>query len=303
MNISMTGIQYFLEAARTENFSLAANHLYTAQPNLSKKIALLEQSIGVRLFERVGKRVSLTAAGRLLYREWSDAMDRIDRAVRQAQAIEKAQGNSVTIGVLEGLSIPAQAPEHMERFLAENPTLRMRLERAGFRQLWQGLDSGQYDLIITMEDQNIRRNGLESIQVGSFQSVIAINDSNPIAQNSPLTLSMLSREDFVVLSQSEAPYGYEALISACQSCGFTPRIIREANSIETLLLYVEMGMGVAMLSTLSRLQKNPHIRVIPLEGMTMNMAAYWRMAPSRPAIRTVLEIFSELAPGGDVPSA
>ncbi len=89
MSFTLTAMRYFVEVARCENVTTAAAQLYTAQPNLSKSISGLERSLGVELLRRDGRYVRLTDAGKLLYREWSQALEQIDRSVLQVQKLEE----------------------------------------------------------------------------------------------------------------------------------------------------------------------------------------------------------------------
>lgn len=290
MSITLTTMRYFLEAAEQENFSVAASRLYTAQPNLSKKIASLEQTLGIELFRRDGRHVRLTPAGRHLYTEWAAAMERIDRSVRQARLMEQERLDTLTIGVLEGMGIHAQAPRHLEALRRQYPALQLRLERAGIQRLWREFASGVFDLIVLPEvagrDYPVHPDCERRI-VDTSCGAIAINVQNPMAEHSALTLPMLSGESFVVLSQDEAPQSYRTVQEVCRRHGFTPRIIQETSSVETLLLYVEMGVGVALLVGNTRLLSNPNVRLIPLEDLRFNVTAYWHTSPARPILQAL----------------
>ena len=73
--MNLTKIRYFIEVARCGNFSEAARRLYTAQPNVSKQIAQMEQELDFSLFVRSKRAVKLTPAGQLLYDRLKDLPD------------------------------------------------------------------------------------------------------------------------------------------------------------------------------------------------------------------------------------
>lgn len=300
MNISLTTMHYFLEAAKYENFSTAANRLYTAQPNLSKKISGLEQELGITLFRRDGRHVYLTDAGRLLYEEWSSALGRIEGAIRQARNLEQDQKSFVTIGILEGMSLSPQTPMHFKELQKHRPGLNLRLERCGTARIWQEFESGAFDMIVVCE---LHDNPHPIPPFCSKQllytcgGAIAINAGNPIAGHEKLTLPMLREEGFVAISQEEIPEGYRTLQDVCRRAGFEPKVMREASSIETLLLYVEAGIGAAVLSGNSRLASNPNIRLVPLEDILFDVAVFWHADPDRPAAGAIQEVLAaELLP-------
>lgn len=292
MSISLNAIRYFVTAAKYENFSKAANELYTAQPNLSKRIAELERTIGVQLFRRTGKQVRLTEAGRLLHQEWAAALDKMDQSLRQARAMQREQDNVLSLGVLEGVNISSLVPRQLQAFQNDHPNVNLRLERCGMHRLWQEFDAGRLDMIVTSEVSGMAPSIPASIVrhvIGTNRGMIAINVRDPMAQRSAVTLSMLREESFIALSQEETPQGYLTLEEACRRVGFEPRIIREAASIETLLLYVEAGIGISLVSGNTRFISNPDIRLIPLDDLFFDDVVYWRINPIHPAVQAAVE--------------
>ena len=292
MSISLNAIRYFVTAAKYENFSKAANELYTAQPNLSKRIAELERAVDVRLFQRMGKQVRLTEAGRLLSNEWSNALDKIDQALRQAQALQQEQDNVLSLGVLEGVSISSLVPQRLREFQNDHPDVILRMERCGMHRLWQEFDAGRLDMIVTSEVSGMvppLSSFLVRRVMSTSRGVIAINARDPMAQHAAVTLPMLRDESFIALSQEETPQGYRTLREVCRRAGFEPRITREAASIETLLLYVEAGLGISLISENSRVVSDPNVRLIPLDDLLFDNVIYWRNNPIRPAVQAAVE--------------
>ncbi len=280
MSISLTTMRYFVEAARCENFSEAANRLYTTQPNLSKKISGLEKELGVELFRREGRHVHLTEAGQFLSKDWSDALEKIERSILQTQKMERNRMESLTVGILEGMEVNVDSLHRIDRFRGKYPHAQIRMERTGQRRLWQDFSSGRFDVIVSQELQNASfelPSGCARQVIGTSNGVIAINTQSAIAETDALTLPMLAEANFIVLSREEAPQSYQALRDACRRSGFEPRIVRETDSIETLLLYVETGAGVALLSGNSRLVSNPNIRFLPLHDMFFDTVVYWHV--------------------------
>ncbi len=292
MNISLNVIRYFVEAAKQENFSRAANRLYTAQPNLSKKIAELEKTIGVSLFQRTGRQVHLTPAGRYLYDEWAAALEQIERSIRRARMMEQEQRDTVTLGILEGMSIAPDSARWLEILHERYPDVQLHMERSGMHQLFQDFDAGKYDIVVASEFQGAHspvRSQCGRRVWETCSGVIAINTRDPMAEHRSLTLPMLSGENFISLSQDESPEGYTQFQEICRRYGFEPHIIRETSSIETLLLYVETGVGVALLSGNTRLTSNPSIRLIPLEDLLFDTVVYWHADPVRPAVQAMID--------------
>ena len=109
-----------------------------------------------------------------------------------------------------------------------------------------------------------------------------------MAEHDVLTLPMLRDKCFLVLSEEKSPKGYRITREICLRAGFTPRETQKVASIETLMLYVEMGAGVTVLSGNNRLMSDPNIRLIPLKAIQFDVVAYWREASMPEAVRSVL---------------
>ncbi|MDI2030543.1 LysR family transcriptional regulator [Saccharopolyspora sp. TS4A08] len=93
-------LRYVLAVARAGSFSRAAEDLYLAQPSLSVQIRKLEKELGIALFDRLGRRVVLTAAGEEFVAHVQQALAHLDRARAGAAAVRSLQGGRVSIGVL-----------------------------------------------------------------------------------------------------------------------------------------------------------------------------------------------------------
>lgn len=100
---SLEKYRIFFQAARFENFTQAARELFVTQSSVSQAVRALEESLGVALFTRLGKKVQLTEEGRLLYRELEQAFGRIKRAEEVIEEVTKASRGSLTIGASDTL--------------------------------------------------------------------------------------------------------------------------------------------------------------------------------------------------------
>src|ERR1700681_609003 len=93
-------LRYFAAVARAQSFSRAAERCFVSQPSLSQQISKLEKSLGQRLFDRLGRRVVLTEAGRLLLDRAESILAAVDDARRRLRDADAIEGGRVTVGVL-----------------------------------------------------------------------------------------------------------------------------------------------------------------------------------------------------------
>ena len=132
----------------------------------------------------------------------------------------------------------------------------------------------------------------DSVQIFPQAPAIAINGSHPLAKEERLDMTRLKDEDFVVISPEESPVGYDRFIRQCQETGFTPHVVRQPRSLESLILCVELGVGVALLDQNTRLSHNSNVRTIPIPGKDMYVVAAFIQDDYRPMLQNVLKILS-----------
>lgn len=280
-------MRYFTVAAECGSFSETARRLYTSQPNISKQISSLEAELGVRLFVRDRHTIRLTRAGEYLYEEMKDLPPLLDRVFETTRALGRGDAGELRIGLLAGQRLGTEIIERFNHFTARYPDVSFTLERAGFSELHESLQSFRYDMIITLSFDVKPSPDLctESIMARQ-QPAIFVSRMSPLADR----LDDLSKAPFVVISPRESYGGYEQLIRSCRQQGFEPNIVRLADSLDSLLFYVETGVGIAILDRNTRLEIDQNIRVIPIEDAdSPDVVAVWSSHNTNPNIRNLVD--------------
>ena len=285
--MNLLRIKYFVEAAGCSSFSEAARRLFTTQPNLSRQISAMEDELGVKLFQRGSKVTRLTPAGQYLYGQLRDIPEITDRAFEQVRAYR--HGEQISIGILEGIDISSRLTAGLTKLQREYPELEFRLERNHFKQLRSGLNNFNYDLILTLAFELESLERVEYTTLVRQQGSIGMSIDHPKAALSRLSLFDFRNEDFLCISPEESPGGYRLLLDSCARAGFTPRIVRQMHSSESLILGVETGLGVTVLDRhTSRLLSNPRVRLAELEeSYNADLLAIWRSDNRNPLLPKV----------------
>ena len=292
--MNLMRIKYFVEVSKWGSFSKAAQMLYVSQPNLSRQIALMEQEVGFELFHRSGKNIQLTRAGEYLYGQFRDLPELTERAIAHAEAISRRDAGSLSIGVLEGQDVNAFLSGRINSLREKDPNLLIELERNSFRNLRQGLDRGAYDVLFTLEFELEGRDDWDSVMLFQQPGAIVLSRSHPLANKDKLTIEDFRNEPFVAISRENSPGGYNLLLKQCAECGFTPNIVRETATTESLFLCVEMGMGVAILDRNTRLERNDTLRIIDIpESRAAGLVAVWRKDNRNPMVPALIKALTE----------
>jgi len=284
--MDLTKLKYFTTAAECGNFSETARRLYTSQPNISKQISSLETEINAKLFFRDRHSVRLTRAGEFLYRQTKDLPAELDRIFETRRALARGDTGDLTIGVLAGQRLGTDVIRRFQKFTSLYPDVRFTLERAGFSELMSSLDALRFDMILTFSFDVPGRDDLivESI-LEKQQPALFVSRMSPLAE-----LEDFSCAPYVVISPQESYGGYEQLIHSCRQRGFEPNIVRLADSLDSLLFYVETGVGVAVLDRNTRLETDQNIRVIPMDDAdSPSFVAVWSSRNTNPNIRRLAD--------------
>lgn len=288
--MNLIRIQYFVEVAKRENFSQAAQALYVSQPNLSKQISLMEQELGFALFHRVGKTVRLTQAGRYLYEKFKDLPEYTAQAIAHAHALSRGDVGNLSVGILEGQDINLAMSRALQRLQAKYPEVEVELERNSFRNLRSGLTNCRFDMIITLGFELEQEQNWEYRCLREQRGAIAINRRNPLSEKADLSLADLKDELFVAIAKEESPSGYKQLLKQCANFGFTPNIVREASTLESLLLCVETGIGVALIDRNTRLENDESVRIITIpDSKRSDVVAVWQRDNYNPMVHHLVE--------------
>jgi DNA-binding transcriptional LysR family regulator len=285
-------IRYFVETAACGSFSEAARRVYTSQSNISKQIAQLEEELGYPLFIREHRKVHLTEAGQYLYEQWEKLPEQIATQVEHGRKLSE-NVNRISIGILEGQDVNEMLLDKLEQLHQINEGYTFSLERNSYKNLRNGLRNGSYDIIITLDFDVMEEWDFEYKVMYQKSPAIAMRKSHPLAKRADFSLADLKNENFVVISKEESPGGYNRLLNSCADCGFKPHIVREPNSLETLLLCVEMGMGIALLDQNTRLELSPYVVTIPQKAKEMAVVAAIQSKEERHIIRRVAEFLAK----------
>lgn len=143
-------LRTFRVVADKLSFTKAAQTLYMAQSSVSAQIKLLEEELNLKLFDRIGRRVILTDAGRKLY-DYARRMEEMTREIKSEFSENQYALGSLTIRVPETLA-GVYMPEVIRRFHKDHPKVKLDFINCSDEQLKEELNSGRIDLAFLLTD-------------------------------------------------------------------------------------------------------------------------------------------------------
>lgn len=259
-------LRAFLTIADVRHFGRAANALHLSQPALSKQIAALEESLGARLFERGRHGAELTTFGE---RFATDAQTLIrDADAVLARARESSSGTRGFLRVGLCLSALTHVPKLIAEFRQLNPNVSITVHDSSSNEQTRRLLAGKLDVgFMRMPAQT----GLSSCAVLDESLALAVPEHAPY-KRLPAKLDALNEPGFIALSRQRGP-GLAAQIDRwCSERQFVPRVIQEADDIQSVLAAVAGGVGAAFLPSRAQYLLRD-ARVLTLR----DKAAQWRI--------------------------
>lgn len=283
--MDLTKLSYFVAAAECGSFTAAARREYTSQPNISKQMSALEEEMGTKLFVRENRSVRLTPAGEYLFEQVRELPERLNRVFETTRAIGRSGTGELTVGLLTGQSLSGALIDRFRRFTERWPGLHYTLERASFRDLRDALHSFRYDMIITLSFDVETEPELAMATIKHQSTALFVSRMTPLTEGK--TLGDLP---FIAISPKESYGGYNQLLRFGEQHGFQPNIVRLADSLDSLLFYVEAGVGVTLLDRNTRLEQDRNICATPLpDSEPSDLVAVWLRSNTNPNISRMVE--------------
>ncbi|UCV02143.1 CysB family HTH-type transcriptional regulator [Dechloromonas denitrificans] len=242
-------LRYIVEIQRQGlNVSEAAEALYTSQPGISKQVRLLEDELGVAIFERSGKRFTgVTEPGKTV-------LAIAERILREAENLKRASSEFATgdSGRLVLAATHTQAryalPIVVRDFVAQHPTVKLEMHQGSPTQIAEWVVSGEADIGIATEalDQYPQ---LITLPVRQWSHCVIAPEGHPILQTLPLSLSELVK--WPLITYDTAFTGRSRINRAFERIGTEPNVALTALDADVIKTYVTLGLGLGIISALA----------------------------------------------------
>ncbi|MDO5476061.1 MAG: LysR family transcriptional regulator [Eubacteriales bacterium] len=259
--MTLNQLQYFYQAAKTQHFNRAAENLSISQPSLSRAISSLENELGVMLFERVGRNVTLTKAGLLFLEHTERILDNINVAERKMHQIA-CSGGEISVAYVSPLAtqfIPRVVHSFMKE--DENKDISFRFYQGISFQNIQGLKSGRYDVIFGTRD--VSEMSIRFLPVLHQKMVVILPEGHELAEESAIDPSVFNKYPVLTYDQFSGLGKYSQ--NFFRRHGLHPSIICESPDENGITSLVEEGFGIALVADVDYIHR-PGICIRPLTG-------------------------------------
>lgn len=270
-------LRYFVTLAHLEHYTRAAEELGITQPSLSHAIAALEDELGIPLFEKEGRNVVLSKAGRQFLTDVQQSLAILDAGVTRMQKLGKGQG-TIDLCFLRGLGADL-VPQLISAFQATpaGKGVEFRLHTAATWEMMEGLDSQLYDLALSSYDANARH--IRFLKMEERPFFLVVPDHHPLADRDSVDLEetldlphVLFARTAAIRSDIDQIYGRLSRM---------PRIAYEVQEAQDIAGLVANDFGVAVLQESYFLDSLP-VKAIPLKNETLKRTIYLAASQRHP---------------------
>lgn len=254
-------LKEFVVLTQTGNFMEAAEILYSSQSTLSKHIKSMENELGVSLFDRTTRKVSVSKFGRLLLPYARQVTEIQDKYLAELRSNRESDKESLNLGSIYGLA-QYKITDVLVKFKKNNPKATLNVQQASSAVLKEMLQQRKCELAFV---RDIEGAGDEFVRLPFITDtiVVVLPLDHPLAKKKSIPLKMLANENFLLAVPGTMPY--KLSMKACELSGFEPRVTYNDPELENHIDLVIKGMGVSLaLKRLALYHFHPKIALVDI---------------------------------------
>ncbi|QUL78786.1 LysR family transcriptional regulator [Brevibacterium sp. SMBL_HHYL_HB1] len=293
MKFTLAQITSFIAVAENLHFGQAAEELNMTQPPLSRQIQKLEKSIGVQLFERNNRNVTLTPAGETFLAEAYGLVASVNRAPRRAQKVAEGSWGQITIGCTAVSSFGVLG-DLLSRIADRLPGVSVEISEMVTAEEVKALGDGLIDIGLGRPDRVPAT--VETALVQSERLVAAVPIDHAFAHRDSLRSSEISGQNLIMHSPTKARYFYDLTVRYIDVG--SNEITHSLSQILTIVNLVAAGRGIAVVSESAahlRLDGVVYVPLVDVPDGAVELHAIWNPDSRNPALRKVIELVREFS--------
>lgn len=236
-----------------------------AQTAMSRQISLLEEELGCQLFYRSHQRVTLTRAGEKFYQDMSAVLAAYDEAIQEAKRVSITMTGVLRVGIgqYEGGFVSALIQEFCQVF----PSVEISVAQYRYQELVTLLLRGKLDVAFALpvSAEYLDDQPVETLELFEADLGIVVPATHPALHAEILPPDFWEKECLITLSEEDGPTSMQNLHQKMQQAGWHAVSTRRANSLESEILMLEAGVGVAILPRFLEKTLSPKLQFLPVK--------------------------------------
>ena len=276
-------IQYFLTISEVGSFNKASEKLFISQPSLSAGIKKLETELEVELFERTGRGIILTSAGKLFQRKAEEILQKYESLRTEIKQFKKQP--TLKLGTLHTIRSYDLA-QLLAKFSQKYPDVNIEILNGYLPELQNWLEQGHIDLAITWLTEE---NYFNTLPLFDQPFKLAVPNSHPYAKNKSVRLMDLDRQPYINRTNCEFWQSNPTMFS---SVGVQPQFVYSSNNEEWVISLIQAGIGMSIMPVWSNLSDVIYIPILDL-SLSRVVGLKWRKKQTLDAVQWFQECASD----------
>lgn len=287
--LELRQLNYFKVLAEELHYRKAAELLFISQSALSQQIKHLEGILKVSLFERSNRKVTLSEAGILFYKDVIQILNKVEIAATNIRLYTTGNTGQMGIGFVAS-AMSSILPGLLKQFHTDCPNIRFRLDELNNADQVVALQNETLDMGFMRS--NHLPDGFASKRVHTETFSLVLPRQHPVTTAKFKNIGQFRDENFILFPNEQSQLYYQQIIDLCADHGFTPRVAHRSIHAPTIFRLVENGMGLSVIPTSLASTENPNIRHIELKDIPQRTALYavWKKTNSNPALPYFLDM-------------
>lgn len=252
-------LRYFCAVAETGSFTRAAEREQVAQPSLSQQVIKLEEELGVRLFDRLGRTVRLTDLGQIFLPRARVILNELKAAKEEVTDKQFSATGPVAVGVIPTIA-PYFLPPRISNFCRKFPQASVTVFEDITARLMDRLRGGLIDMAVMALPT--RGPDLECFPLRTERLFAIVPKDHRLAKQQSVTLRDLRNESFLLLRDDHC--FRETAIEVCKRARILPRVIFESGQFSSIVAMVGAGMGISIVPEMA-LERRPDCNFLLVE--------------------------------------
>lgn len=268
--MDIPNLNAFIAVADTGSFSEASEHLFLTQPAISKRVSALEAELDIQLFDRIGRKVTLTEAGTALLTRARSIIQQIEDSKRAIQNLSGHIAGKLSIGTSHHIGLH-RLPPILRSFTHKYPEVELDLHFMDSEEACHAIEHGELELgIVTLPLQPAKT--LKTIEVWPDPLDIVVNQSHPLTNLKTITPKQLA--SFSAILPTPGTYTRQIFEHTMRKHKLELKVGLSTNYLETIKMMVSVGLGW---SVLPRSMLNKELKTLKIEGIKLErkLGAVW----------------------------
>ena len=284
----------FLALCEEMNFGRAADRMNMTQPPFSRQIKLLEEELGVQLFQRTTRHVVLSAEGEVLRPQIEAAVQAASAVGVMARQVSTGRAGRLRLAFTSGATYML-LPRLVEAVLRDLPDLELQLEEMSTQDQFRSLNASDLDLGIVRPPRSLQ--GLNVVGTFSEPLNIALPAAHPLAQGGgSVPLETLRDETFLLYPPETNEYLHGVIKGMLSRAGVVPKRVHYVRSSHSMMPLVALGLGVAVMPAGAKVLKVDGMVLRPPAGVvqTAELLVLHPPGVTNRALPALLDLIAEM---------